>query len=144
MRTLALFDHHGTSLTVSLVEHCFKKISLGNMMNIDVEAIIEEIGSYCSLWQIDFDVCSKNISHQSWIFHFCQYNVNNKIILHKTHTEHLPRQWSDHTFIAIACRAYDSSAILRSINKIQILHNIHHLSNLTSANGRSLDIFFLK
>ena len=39
---------------------------------------------------------------------------------------------------------YNNGSILRSINRVRILHGIYHLSDITTANGISLDDSFLK
>ena len=46
---------------------------------------------------------------------------------------------NDHSIMLVASSLYSATAILRSINKVRISNNVCHLSDITSADGRSLN-----
>ena len=142
--TLSLYDYQGTTRTTALIEHSFRSTPLGKMMKILIEDIIQEIGLYGPLWNMNFDNCSKWISDHSWIFHTCKYNWDNKINISIKHTELLPQRINDHSIMAAANTLYSNKSTLRSINRVRMLHKIYHLSDITTANGNSLDPSFLK
>ena len=139
---LSLFDYQGTSRTSALVEHRFRQTSLGTMMNTLIEDIVQEIGLYGPLWNMNLTFISKYISHHSWIYHVIQYNFDNKIDLNITHTELGPRRCNDHSIMSLAAKTDLSTADLRSINKVRIFLNVIQLSDITSADGRTHNDFY--
>ena len=109
------------------------------MITINIEDLVQETGLYGPLWDMDMETCSKYVSHHSWIFHTCLYNFTHKVKLQQSHSCLTPRRINDHSIMAIAINTYSDKATLRSINKVRMLHNVYHLSDITCADGRSIN-----
>lgn len=114
------------------------------MITINIEDIIQEIRLYGNLWDMDMTQTSKYISNHSWIFHTCQYNHKNKIKLKVKRTTILPGRTNDQSIMFIALSFYQDQSTLQSINRICMLHNIYHLSDITCADGRSINAMYTK
>ena len=91
---------------------------------------------------MNMDNCSKYVSHHSWIFHTCLYNFNNKVNITQAHSHITPRRTNNHSIMSLAIAFYSDKASLRSINKVRMVHNIYHLSDITCADGRTFNHLF--
>ena len=109
-----------------------------------IENLVQEIGIYGSLWSQDMDKCSRYVSHHSWIYHTCKYIYDHNITLHIEHSQISPRRANDQAIMQLALNHYDDISTLKSINRVRMLHNVYHLSDITCTDGRSLNRIFTK
>ena len=117
---------------------------LGKMILVCIEDLVQEIGFYGSLWSLDMDKCATYVSTYSWIYHTCKYICDHNIKIHVAHAQLTPRRSNDKAIMELALEYYEDVSTSRSINRVRMLQNIYHLSDITCNDGRSLSKLFTK
>ena len=103
-----------------------------------------ETGLYGPLWQMPFDTYSRWTSKSTWIHHTCQFLSETEIMINVPHFNLGPQRKNDKAIMELATRYSKSTTILRAINRVRMLHEVVHLSDITTANGKTLDTAFLR
>ena len=134
---LSLFDNQGCARTAAL-EHLFRKSPTGEQMRLCIEDICQEIGLYGSIWSLPFGRYSKWIAQDSWIYSVLEYNHKNEITISIKHSCISPQRQYDRSIMEIASQLYDDSPSLKAINRVRMLHQVHDLSSICTADGKSL------
>ena len=143
LHVLNLFHEMGISRTTLLVEHCFNKTPTGAFLQLNVEHLSLEAGLYGLIWSMDIDMISCWCDTTTWIFHTISYNSKNKIELNIPHSHLQAQRHNDKALMELAYNYTRQQKKLRSINKVRMLHEIVHLSDITTANGQYLEPLFL-
>ena len=71
------------------------------------------------------------------------YNHSHNISISISHDSLSPQRVHDQSLMSIASTYTKNTTELRAINRVRMLHNVIHLSDITMANGRSIEIQFL-
>ena len=141
---VSLYHYQGTVRTAILVEQTFKRTTTGNLLLTGIEDLVLETGLYGSLWKMPFEIVAPYIQKHSLIFDIWKYNNKHKISLSINHGELSPQRQGDISIMDLASRHYHDEASLKSIQRVRIAAGITHLSDLCSADGRALDVRYLK
>ena len=140
---LSLFHFQGTSRTSLMVEHCTRNTPTGKQIRICIEDLVLETGLFGSLWQMPFPTIAKWVSHHSWVYHICEYNYENEILIHLEHAELMPKRDGDKAIMWLATLYSDKRAILKAINRVRMFHGVACLSDITTADGSRINEEFL-
>jgi len=73
----------------------------------------------------------------------CEFNYTNEIRLNIAHAELKPRRVGDQSIMAAVNQYFDSTAALKAINRVRMLHGVVNVSDIAAADGRALDQVFL-
>ena len=101
--------------------------------------MVLKTGLYELLWHQNFPAYSRWTSQHSWIYHVCEFNYMNEIRLNIAHAELKPRRVGDQSIMAAVNKYFDSTAALRAINRVRMLHGVVNVSAIAAADGRALD-----
>ena len=126
-----------------LVEHVFKKTITGKLLLTGIEDLVLESGLYGSLWNMRFDIVSQYVQQHSLIFDIWKYNTAHHILISSAHGELAPRRNGDKALMYLASILFPDCASLRAIQRVRMAAGVSHLSDICSADGRSLDSRYL-
>ena len=140
---LSLFHFQGTSRTSLMVEHCTSNTLTGKQFWICIEDLVLEIGLFSSLWQMPFPTIAKWVSHHSWVYHICEFNYENEILINLEHAELKPKRDGDKAIMWLATLYSDKRGILKAINPVQMFHGVACLSDITTADSSRINEEFL-
>ena len=144
LNALHMYYEMGVARTTALVEHCANQTPTGQFMQLNIEDMVMETGLYGPLWQMPFDTYSRWTSKSTWIHHTCQFLSETEIMINVPHFNLGPQRKNDKAIMELATRYSKSTTILRAINRVRMLHEVVHLSDITTANGKTLDTAFLR
>ena len=77
------------------------------------------------------------------VFHTVKFNHATNIDINIDHTQLLPQQTNDKSIMEPALKFTSKSKELKAINRVCMLHEVVHLSDITTANGLQIDPAFL-
>jgi hypothetical protein len=137
-----LYKLMGTLRTTLLVNQCWQKIPTRYLLNTCIEDMVLETGLYGLLWYQNFPAYSSWTSQHVWIYHVCEFNYTHEIWLNIAHADLKPRREGDQSIMPAAYQYFNSTATLRAINRVRMLHGVVNVSDITAADGRALDQFF--
>ena len=143
LNALHMYYEMGVARITALVEHCANDTPTGHFMKLNMEHLILETGLYGSLWEMPFDKYTKWATQSSWIHHTCEFLSDNQIKLNIPHSTLQPQRKNDQSIMSLATQYSTSTTTLRAINRVRMLHEVVHLSDITTANGKTLDTAFL-
>ena len=112
-------------------------------MQTNIEHLTMEAGLYGPLWQMNADHLELWCDTRSWIFHTIKYNHDRGIQLNIEHTYIKPQRMHDKALMDLAFQFTTEPKRLKAINRVRILHEVIHLSDITTANGTRIDPAFL-
>ena len=144
LHAMHMYYEMGVSRITALVEHCANKTPSGQFMHLNMEHMVMETGLYGPLWEMDFDNYTKWTTQSTWIHHTCQFLSEENIKIHVPHFQLEPKREHDRSLMDLAHQFSQSTTILRAINRVRMLHEVIHLSDITTANGKTLDTAFLR
>ena len=144
LSVLKLYYEMGTARLTTMVEHCFNSTPTGDFIKLNIEHMVLETGMYGSLWQLPFKHYSKWTTPTTWIHHNCRFLHDNKINMYLPHTNLGPQRTNDKAIMDIALRYSTNKDILTALNRVRMIHEIIHLSDITTADGKHLDPAFLR
>ena len=136
----SLYHYQGTSRIAILCEQIHKQSPTGKLLLHNIEDVTLEAGLYGSLWDMPFDIISKYISRHSYIYDILRYNDENDIHLSIPHKAMHPPRARDKPLMQIASTHFTTVADLRSIQRVRMKLGVTHLSDITTADGRKLDM----
>ena len=137
-----LYKLMGTLRTTLLVNQCWQKIPTRYLLNTCIEDMVLETGLYGLLWYQNFPAYSSWTSQHVWIYHVCEFNYTHEIWLNIAHADLKPRREGDQSIMPAAYQYFNSTATLRAINRVRMLHGVVNVSDITAADGRALNQFF--
>ena len=143
LHVLSLYNEMGVARTVALIEHCHGNTPTGQFMQTNIEHLVMETGLYGTLWQMNADHLELWCDTRSWIFHTIKYNHDRGIQLNIEHTYIKPQRMHDKALMDLAFQFTTEPRKLKAINRVRILHEVIHLSDITTANGTRIDPAFL-
>ena len=144
LHVLQLYNEMGVTRTNMILEHCFNKTPTGRFITINIEHLVLEAGLFGTIWDMNVDTLEKYCTTSTWIFHTIKFNFQNNIKINTPHMELQPRRQNDKAIMDLAHRYTQDSKTLKAINRIRMIHEITHLSDITTANGKYLDPAFLQ
>ena len=144
LNVLNLYYEMGAARLTSMIEQCFNQTPTGDFIKLNIEHIVLESGLYGSLWSLPFNHYSKWTTQSTWIHHNCRFLHDNKISIHLPHTQLHPQRINDRAIMDMATQFSTQASVLKAINRVRMLHEIVHLSDITTANGKQLDPAFLR
>ena len=134
----------GTLRTSFLAYNCWQQTPTGILLNGSIENQLLEMGLYGSIWENSrFPTYSKYCSNHAWLFHVCEFNNQKEIHLSIPHTQLCPKRIHDRALMDIAADFLSSKGDLKAFNRVRMMHGVVSLSDITTANGRSVDRIFL-
>ena len=143
LHVLSLYNDIGVSRMVALLKHCYRNNPTGKLMQLNIEHLVLETGMYGPLWKMKVDDLAKWCDTRSWIFHTVQFNHDTNIDINISHTQLLPQRTNDKSIMELALQFTTNPKELKAINRVRMLHEVIHLSNITMANGLRIDPAFL-
>ena len=143
LHVLNLYINMGVSQTVALLEHCHQNTPTGKFMQLNIKHLVLEKGMCGPLWQMNADDLSKWCDTRSWVFHTVKFNHAMKFDVNIDHTQLLPQRTNDKSIMELALKFTSKPKELKAINRVQMLHEVIHLSDITTANGLQIDPAFL-
>ena len=136
---LSLFHFQGTSRTSMIVEQVSRGTPTGKFLLTCIEDLVLESGLYGSLWQMPFHHFHRYTQQHSLIFHACAYNYANKIIISTPHGELKPQREGDSSLMSIAIDRFGTTKELRSIQRVRMKLGVINVSDISSADGKTMD-----
>lgn len=143
LHVLDLYVEMGTARTQALLNHSLHATPTSHLLTVNIEHLILESGLYGPIWDAHIPTVKKWCATDTWIYHTLAFNHQHHIHLNLPHTELKPARQNDRAIMEIASHVFKDTNELKAINKVRMLHEVIHLSDITSANGRSLDPAFL-
>ena len=140
---LHMYNEMGVARTTALLDHCHNDTPTGKFMKMHLEHLVMESGLYGTIWTMPHKQLTKWCTKSTWIFHTCKFQADNEIVLNIEHPTFKPQRVHDKAIMDLATQFTSSATDLQSINRVRMLHEIIHLSDLTTANGKTLDPAFL-
>ena len=138
-----LYKLMGTLRTALLVNQCWQKTPTRHLLHTCIEDMDLETGLYGLLWHQNFPAYSRWTSQHAWIYRVCELNYTHEIRLNISHAELKPRREGDQSIMAAGNQFFDSTAALRAINRVRMLHGVVNVRDIAAADGRALDQVFL-
>ena len=139
----SLYHYMSTARTTCLIEQLTHNTPLGEIIRINMEDVVIEAGLYGSLWKMNTDTLKKYVSTQSWVFATIDYNHLHNISINICHDTLCSQQVNDQSLMSLAAKYTTNTTELRAINRVRMLFNVIHLSDVTMANDISMDQQFL-
>jgi len=140
---LDLFHFMGTERTAIMLSQCWQGTPIGQLFITSIEELALDTGLYGPLWQQPYHQYSNWTSTHSLVYHACEYHYQNEIQIHIPHAPLKPKRSRDKSIMDMVAQHFPSKICLRAINIVRMLHEVVHLSDITTADGRSLDQAFL-
>ena len=140
---LHMYNEMGVARTTALLEHCHNETPTGKFMKMHLEHLVMEAGLYGSIWMMPQPKLEQWCTTTTWIFHTYTFQADNEIVLNINHHKLEPQRMHDKAIMELATKFTSATTELRSINKVRMIHEVIHLSDLTTANGKALDPAFL-
>ena len=113
------------------------------LLQVAIENHVLDVGLFGLIWNnTRFVKYSLWCSHHSWIYHVCAFNNENEISLAIPHATFTPKRINDRASMDIASDFLSSGGEFRAFNRVRMRHNVVFLSDITTANGRSIDRLF--
>jgi hypothetical protein len=140
---LHMYNEMGVARSTALLDHCLNDTPTGKFMKMHLEHLVMEAGLYGSIWTMPQSQLAKWCTTSTWIFHTYKFQADNDIVLNIKHQTLAPKRVNDKAIMDLATNFTSSATELRAINRVRMLHEVIHLSDLTTANGTSLDPAFL-
>ena len=139
----SLYHFMGTSRKSYLIEQIFWLNPLGKVTTVCIEKTVLDADIHGSLWTMPFNKMSKYVDEYSWIYATLKYNHIHNIKLTIKYEELLPKRKYDELIMSKVLVYFKSSSELNAINRIRLSHNIVNTSDLSTTNGKEIDIIFL-
>ena len=143
LHVIDLFIEMGTARTQALLSHSIQKTPTSHLLLANVEQLVLEAGLYGPIWEAPITSLKKWCATDTWIFHTLKFNDSHQIQLNIPHQQLQPERENDRSLMELANHVFSKASDLKAINKVRMLHEVIHLSDITTANGRSLDPAFL-
>ena len=140
---LSLYNYQGTSRTSMLVEQVNKKTPTGLFLLTCIEDLVLDAGLYGPLWDMPFHRISAYIQSHSLVYHTCKYNASNDIQISVNHGELEPQRYGDEAIMHVASQFFGEGKEIRAIQRVRTSFAVVHISDVSSADGRKMDRFFL-
>ena len=141
---LSLYHFMGTSRTAFLVEHLAHDTPLGIIFRINIEDLVVDSGRYGNLWDMNVEKIKKYVSTHSWMFHTIEYNFSHNISISCPHMNLKPQRKGDRSIMALSEECFGTTTAMRSINRVRMQFQVTHLSDISMANGRGLNVNYIK
>ena len=143
LHVVDLYVEMGTARTQALLSHSLHQTPTNNLLLTNIEHMVLEAGLYGLIWDAHTPSMKKWCATDTWIFHTLDFNYEHEIKINLPHTTLEPARLNDRALMDLARHAFSTGRELKAINKVRMLHEVIHLSDITTANGRSLDPAFL-
>ena len=143
LHVLNLHTEMGVSRTVSLLEHCHRNTPTGDLIHLNIEHLVLEAGLYGPIWQFDMNKVAEWCDNKTWLFHTLKFNHDNGIELNIDHFQLKAQRTNDRAIMDLAMEYTNDHSTLQAINRIRMIHEVVHLSDITTANGQRVDPAFL-
>ena len=140
---ISLYHYQGTARTAVLVEQIFKKTFTGKWFLTCLEDLVLEAGLFGSIWNMPFDLVSQYVSTHSLVFDIWKYNSSNNIVISTPHGELGPKRHGDQSLMSLAFAHFPDTVSLRSIQRVRMALGVVSISDICSADGRTLDDKYL-
>ena len=129
----------GTQRVTKIIDHIQRETPTGKIILTCIEDLILDIGLYGPWWDMPFKLYSKYVQKHSWVFACIKYIHDNNIQLSIIHNYLQAGRSGDQPIMLLASHLITKNGDLRAINRVRIALNLVNLSDICSANGRSLD-----
>ena len=139
---LSLFHYQGSTRTALIVEAINRKTPAGFFLLLCIEDVVLDTGQYGSLWDMEFKTISQYIQSHSLVYHMWKYNSENEIQLSLLHTQLTARREGDVAIMQLAQKYLKNKVACRAIQNVRMKLNIVHLSDITTLDGRKLEMNF--
>ena len=112
----------------------------GNFIKVNIEHLLLEVGLYHPLWTMQIESLANWSDTHLWIFHTVRFNHEMKTELNIAHTQLLgPQRINNRAIMELAISFSKKPTELKIIIRVRMLHDVIHLSDITTANGARID-----
>lgn len=118
-RSFGNFHYIGPSRTPLLVEQPFRGTHLGFSMRVCIEDLVLDVGRCGLIWKHSFNVISKYIDDQSWLYSVIEYNHTYIVSLNSDHQGLQDQRIHDVAIMTSASIHYNKVFDLRSNNRVR-------------------------
>jgi hypothetical protein len=139
-----LYLHMGVSRIEALVSHLWQRTPTGHLLEVVLDDLGLELGLSKDPWHPD--QLSKSLQYttaHTWIHHTLQFALDHNIFIHLQDPHLPPNREHDYTIMEKVLESIQDKKILQSINRIRMELKLVWMSEMTVANGRTIDRRYL-
>ncbi|GFH51334.1 hypothetical protein CTEN210_07810 [Chaetoceros tenuissimus] len=137
-----LYIHAGTAKVTALVDHLWHDTPTAKLIHVCIEDFLLEAGVFGNIGELDFKNIQRWISKHSWIYDCIKFINEHDIQVSIKHEVLKPKRIGDRSIMEVASKMPGIN--VKAINRVRMFHEVISISDITTADGKSIDEVFLK